>query len=256
LKCKAGKSENQKWIEIRHPCYKAPRQMNTGDSGKSLPRLGRSVKIDSFGDLPLNELTSRDFTNAVEPCSLFKVWFEAAQKSEPSDPDAMALATADASGLPNVRMVLLKEFDSSGFVFYTNSESAKGQELQANMQAAAVLHWKSLRRQVRFRGPVTPVSDADADAYFASRPLQARIGAWASQQSRPLKSRFALEKAAAKYAAKFALGHVPRPPYWVGYRILPLYIEFWAEGAFRLHDRIVFRRQTELDAWQKERLYP
>jgi pyridoxamine 5'-phosphate oxidase len=145
---------------------------------------------------------------------------------------------------------------ASGFVFYSNSESAKGQELQANMQAAAVLHWKSLRRQVRLRGPVTLVDSAEADAYFASRPLQSRIGAWASQQSRPLESRFALETAAAKYAAKFGFGEVPRPTHWLGYRISPLYLEFWSEGHFRLHDRIVFRRPSEDGAWRKERLYP
>jgi pyridoxamine 5'-phosphate oxidase len=204
----------------------------------------------------LNELTSRDFAKADDPFALFASWFEAAQKNEPGDPDAMALATVDANGLPNVRMVLLKAAAPSGFVFYSNSESAKGQELQAKMQAAAVLHWKSLRRQVRLRGPVTLVDNAEADAYFASRPLQSRIGAWASQQSRPLESLFALAAAAAKYAAIFGLGEVPRPPHWFGYRISPLYLEFWSEGAFRLHDRIVFRRQTERDNWHKERLYP
>jgi pyridoxamine 5'-phosphate oxidase len=214
------------------------------------------LEIDLPGGLPLNGLTTGDFANVADPFTLFATWFNAAQKSEPNDPNAMALATADANGLPNVRMVLLKGIESSEFVFYTNSESAKGRELQVNMQAAAVLHWKTLRRQVRLRGPVTIVSDAQADAYFASRPLESRIGAWASQQSRPLESRFALEKAAAKYAAKFALGEVPRPPYWQGYRISPLYFEFWAEGAFRLHERMVFRRQTERDTWQKERLYP
>jgi pyridoxamine 5'-phosphate oxidase len=204
----------------------------------------------------LTGLTLRDFAGAAEPFSLFQSWFDAAQKSEPNDPDAMALATVDSNGLPNVRMVLLKAVESSGFVFYTNSESAKGKELQANMQAAAVLHWKSLRRQVRLRGSVTIVADAEADAYFASRPLQSRIGAWASQQSRPLESRFALEKAFAKYAARFGLGEVPRPPYWRGYRLVPLYVEFWSEGAFRLHKRIAYRRPTELDAWRQERLYP
>ena len=204
----------------------------------------------------MNELTSGDFTGSGEPFALFASWFEDAKKSEPSDPDAMALATAGADGLPDVRMVLLKDATPAGFVFYTNSESAKGQELQANMRAAGVFHWKSLRRQVRLRGPVTLVDGAEADAYFASRPLQSKIGAWASQQSRPLESRFALETAAAKFAAKFALSEVPRPPYWFGYRISPLYLEFWSEGAFRLHDRLVFRRQTEQDAWHKERLYP
>jgi pyridoxamine 5'-phosphate oxidase len=204
----------------------------------------------------LNALTSRDFGNADDPFALFETWFAAAKKSEPSDPDAMALATVDASGLPNVRMVLLKAAAPSGFVFYSNSQSAKGQELHANMQAAAVIHWKSLRRQVRLRGPVTLVDNAEADAYFVSRPLQSKIGAWASQQSRPLESRFALEAAAAKYAAKFGFGEIPRPPHWFGYRISPLSLEFWSEGAFRLHDRIVFRRQTVEDAWRKERLYP
>ena len=204
----------------------------------------------------MNELRSRDFTEADEPFGLFADWFEEAAKSEPADPDAMALATVDSAGLPNVRMVLLKAATTDGFVFYTNSESAKGTELAANMQAAGVLHWKSLRRQVRLRGPVSLVAPAEADAYFASRSLQSRIGAWASRQSRPLEGRFALEAAAARYAAKFALSEVPRPPYWLGYRIAPLYLEFWSEGAFRLHDRIVFRRKTEQDRWSKERLYP
>ena len=204
----------------------------------------------------MNELRSRDFTEADEPFGLFADWFAEAAKSEPADPDAMALATVDSAGLPNVRMVLLKAATADGFVFYTNSESAKGTELAANMQAAGVLHWKSLRRQVRLRGPVSLVAPAEADAYFASRPLQSRIGAWASRQSRPLEGRFALEAAPARYAAKFALSEVPRPPYWLGYRIAPLYVEFWSEGAFRLHDRIVFRRKTEQDRWSKERLYP
>jgi len=204
----------------------------------------------------LNELTGRDFTEAAEPFELFASWFAEAQKSEPNDPEAMALATTDANGLPDVRMVLLKEATPAGFVFYSNAESAKGRELEANPRAAGVLHWKSLRRQVRFRGGVERVSEAEADAYFASRPLQSRLGAWASQQSRPLESRFALEKSVAKYAAKFALGTIPRPPYWTGYRIRPVYLEFWSDGAFRLHDRIVFRRGTPDASWRKERLYP
>jgi pyridoxamine 5'-phosphate oxidase len=204
----------------------------------------------------LNELTGRDFTEAAEPFDLFASWFAEAQKSEPNDPEAVALATADADGLPDVRMVLLKEASPAGFVFYSNAESAKGRELEANPKAAGVMHWKSLRRQIRFRGAVERVSDADADAYFASRALQSRLGAWASQQSRPLESRFALEKSVAKYAAKFALGTIPRPPYWGGYRIRPIYLEFWSDGAFRLHDRIVFRRETPDAPWRKERLYP
>ncbi len=179
-----------------------------------------------------------------------------AEKAEPNDPNAMALATTGADGLPDVRMVLLKSFDLNGFVFYSNSESAKGLELAQNMKAAVLFHWKSLRRQVRIRGLVEKASEAEADAYFASRALQSRIGAWASQQSRPLESRFALQKAAAQYAAKFALGTVPRPSYWIGYRIVPVAIEFWSDGAFRLHDRIVFTRATPQGGWHKQRLYP
>jgi pyridoxamine 5'-phosphate oxidase len=166
----------------------------------------------------LNQLTSGDLTEAEEPWALFKSWLEDAARSEPNDPNAMALATVDPDGLPNVRMVLLKGFDPSGFVFYTNTESAKGRELLAMGKAALVLHWKSLRRQVRARGTVSLVSDAEADAYFKTRPRDSRIGAWASQQSRPLESRFAFEKAIATTAAKYALGEVPRPPYWTPVR--------------------------------------
>lgn len=204
----------------------------------------------------MNELTARDFTQADEPFALFSAWFAEAEKSEVNDPSAMALATVDAGGLPNVRMVLLKDADVDGFVFYSNSESDKGVELAANMRAAAVFHWKSLRRQVRIRGPVEEVDAAAADAYFHSRPLQSRIGAWASRQSRPLESRFALEKAVAKYAAKYALSDVPRPSYWIGYRIRPVVIEFWSDGPFRLHDRIRFHRSSPDEAWHKERLFP
>jgi pyridoxamine 5'-phosphate oxidase len=197
-----------------------------------------------------------DFTDAAEPLALFSEWLADAEKSEPADPNAMALATTDADGMPDVRMVLLKGFDANGFVFYSNSESDKGRELAANSGAAAVFYWKSLHRQVRLRGPVEPVSDAEADAYFATRPLQSRIGAWASQQSRPLESRLALEAAVARYAAKFAIGGVPRPPYWTGYRIRPLHIEFWSHRVFRLHDRIRFSRPVPEGEWEKQRLYP
>ncbi|HEY0147106.1 MAG TPA: pyridoxamine 5'-phosphate oxidase [Methylovirgula sp.] len=204
----------------------------------------------------MDKLTVCDFTEADEPFALFADWMAEAEKAEPNDPNAMALATTGADGLPDVRMVLLKSFDLNGFVFYSNSESAKGLELAQNMKAAVLFHWKSLRRQVRIRGLVEKASEAEADAYFASRALQSRIGAWASQQSRPLESRFALQKAAAQYAAKFALGTVPRPSYWIGYRIVPVAIEFWSDGAFRLHDRIVFTRATPQGGWHKQRLYP
>ena len=205
-------------------------------------------------DQSLEPLTSSDFTEVGEPFALFHAWMKDAERSEPNDPNAMALATVDADGLPDVRMVLLKGVDAQGFVFYTNTESNKGRELAAQPKAALVLHWKSLRRQVRARGPVTPVSDAEADAYFASRPRDSRIGAWASQQSRPLESRFALEKAVAFYAAKYAVGEVPRPPHWTGFRIAPVSIEFWQDRPFRLHDRIVFTRSGE--GWTQMRLYP
>jgi pyridoxamine 5'-phosphate oxidase len=202
----------------------------------------------------LEHLTSGDFVDADEPLRLFRSWFAEAQASEPNDPNAMALATVDANGLPDVRMVLLKGADEAGFVFYTNTESAKGEELAANPGAALVFHWKSLRRQIRVRGPVTRVSDAEADAYFQSRPRDSRIGAWASRQSRPLESRFALEKAVASYATRYAVGEVPRPPHWTGFRIAPLQMEFWQDRPFRLHDRVRFTRTDS--GWDKARLYP
>lgn len=203
-----------------------------------------------------------DFADAAEPFQLFESWFAEAERHEVNDPNGMALATADASGLPNVRMVLLKGLDDAGygarrgFVFYTNLESAKGRELTANPQAALLFHWKSLRRQVRVRGSVEPVTDAEADAYFASRPRGSRLGAWASQQSRPLESRFALEKSVASVAARYPFGEVPRPPHWSGRRVVPLEIEFWADRPFRLHDRLVFRRATSAEPWSRSRLYP
>ena len=204
----------------------------------------------------MNELTSGDFTEAGEPLALFEQWFAEAGKSEPNDPNAMSLATVDADGLPDVRMVLLKGADERGFVFYTNEESAKGREIAASPKAALLFHWKSLRRQVRLRGPVALVSDEEADAYFKSRPRDSRIGAWASQQSRPLESRFALEKQIAYYAAKFGVGEVPRPPYWRGFRLIPLAIEFWRDRPFRLHDRALFTREAAGAAWRRRRLYP
>ena len=203
-----------------------------------------------------NWLTSGDFTAAEEPFRLFAAWLKDATASEPRDPTAMTLATVDADGMPNARMVLLKGADEHGFVFYTNKDSQKGQELAAHTKAALVFHWKSLNRQVRLRGTVQHVTDAEADDYFATRPKQAQIGAWASKQSRPLESRMAFEKAIAVTAAKYALGTVPRPPQWSGFRIVPTTFEFWHDRPFRLHDRIVFTRDTPTAPWSKTRLYP
>ncbi|MBZ8133434.1 pyridoxamine 5'-phosphate oxidase [Afifella sp. IM 167] len=200
------------------------------------------------------QLTSRDFTERGDPIALFSEWLKEAEASEPNDPNAVALATADADGLPDVRMVLLKAYDEDGFVFYTNLESRKGEQLAANPKAALCFHWKSLARQVRVRGNVSPVSTEEADAYFASRARLSRIGAWASRQSRPLESRFALEKAVATETARFGTGKIPRPPYWSGFRIAPVQIEFWNNGAFRLHDRVRFTPHG--DGWMKQRLYP
>ncbi len=204
----------------------------------------------------MKPLTDSDFTAAQEPFDLFQTWFDDAKASEPNDPNAMALATVDPEGMPDVRMVLMKGYDEQGFVFYTNTGSAKGTQLLASRKAAIVFHWKSLQRQVRVRGPIEQVSDADADAYFQSRPRDSRIGAWASQQSRPLESRFALEKAVAVNAAKYAVGTVPRPPHWTGFRIMPVAIEFWHDRPFRLHDRITFSRAEPNGDWTKHRLYP
>jgi pyridoxamine 5'-phosphate oxidase len=201
------------------------------------------------------ELKSGDFTESAEPFRLFAAWLEDATKSEPNDPNGLALATVDEDGMPDVRMVLLKGFDEQGFVFYTNFESAKGRELLSSMKAAMCFHWKSLRRQVRVRGPVEVVSDEEADAYFKSRPRGSRIGAWASKQSRPLESRFALEKAVAEYTARYAIGEIPRPKHWSGFRLVPWSIEFWHDQPFRLHDRVVFSRTSE-GGWEKTRLYP
>lgn len=204
---------------------------------------------------------ARDLTAVEDPFALFETWLAEAAVSEPNDPNGMALATVDASGLPNVRMVLLKGLDEAahparGFVFYTNLESAKGAELAASGRAALLFHWKSLRRQIRVRGLVSPVPSDEADAYFATRPRLSQIGAWASDQSRALESRMALEKKIALFTAKFGLGAVPRPPHWSGFRVTPLEIEYWRDRPFRLHDRIVFRRADPAGSWSKSRLYP
>ena len=203
-----------------------------------------------------NGLTTGDFTEETEPFTLFGTWLKDAEASEINDPNAVSLATVDESGLPNVRMVLLKGYDVNGFVFYTNFESQKGQEILGQKKAAMCFHWKSLRRQVRLRGDVEIVTDAEADAYYQTRPRGSRIGAWASKQSRPLEGRFALEKAVAEYTARYAIGEIPRPAHWSGFRIKPTSIEFWHDRKFRLHDRMEFRRETPDEDWSKVRMYP
>ncbi len=190
----------------------------------------------------------------TDPIERFQAWLAEAETSEPNDATAMALASVDNDGMPNVRMVLLKGVDDRGFVFYTNFESAKGEELLANPKAALCFHWKSLRRQVRVQGAIEPVEAEEADAYFASRAKDSQIGAWASQQSRPLPDRFALEKAVAVYTAKHGLGIVPRPSYWSGFRLLHERLEFWTDKPFRLHDREVFTRDGK--NWATEKLFP
>jgi len=207
-------------------------------------------------DNTLSTLTKGDFTTAREPFGLFGQWLEEAEKSEINDPTALSLATVDGDGMPDVRMVLLKGFDEAGFVFYTNFDSAKGQEILQNKKAAMGFHWKSLRRQIRIRGNVEIVSDEEADAYYATRPRGSRIGAWASKQSRPLESKYALEKEVAKYTAKFGISSIPRPKHWSGFRLVPVAMEFWKDGAFRLHDRILFTRKNAVEPWTTTRLYP
>ena len=207
-------------------------------------------------NLALNALTAGDFTGAADPFALFEQWFAEAEISEPNDPNAMALATADTTGLPDVRMVLMKGFDRQGWVFYTNSHSAKGRELAHNMQAALLFHWKSLRRQVRVRGLVEQVDSATADAYYASRPRGSQIGAWASLQSAPLPDRAVLEQAVVDFEARFAGSAPARPPHWLGYRVKPVQVEFWHDRRSRLHDRIVFSRTRPEGGFSKERLYP
>lgn len=189
-----------------------------------------------------------------DPLARFSDWLDQATERETNDPTAMTLATSDPDGVPSARMVLLKAVDARGFVFYTNADSQKGVELGTNPRAALVFHWKSLRRQVRVDGTVERVSDEEADAYFASRPRGSQIGAWASDQSRPLTGRFELEKKVAKFAARFGASKVPRPPNWVGYRVVPQRIEFWTDKPFRLHERTLFVRVEE--GWTESRLYP
>lgn len=195
----------------------------------------------------------------ADPFALFQDWFSEAVAKEANDGNAMALATVDADGLPDVRMVLLKDFDPAGFVFYTNLESAKGRELAANPKAALLFHWKSLRRQVRIRGTVTRTTDAEADAYFATRARPAQLGAWASAQSRTLPDRLALEKKIAEVGLRFGLGKVTRPPHWSGFRVVPQSIEFWRDRPFRLHERLLFEAAQDGRGgagWTTRRLFP
>ncbi|MGE5261410.1 MAG: pyridoxamine 5'-phosphate oxidase [Actinomycetota bacterium] len=211
---------------------------------------------DQFHQASQGPSEMADFTEAGDPFALFFQWMKEAEAAEPIDPEAMVVATVDSDGLPNARAILLKGADTRGFVFYTNQESAKGRELVGNPKAALLFYWKSLGRQIRIRGPIESTSKAEADAYFATRHRESRIGACASAQSRPLASRAVLEEEVVRLTKAFGSGEVPRPSYWSGYRVIPLEIEFWRAGAFRLHDRVVFRRASPGDPWTKTRLYP
>jgi pyridoxamine 5'-phosphate oxidase len=232
-----------------------------GGSVGSLSALGRDIVciglpflLRSLG--VLNDLSTVDFAEATDPFALFKLWLEEAKATEINDPEAMTLATVDAEGLPDARMVLCKGVHAHGIVFYTNIESAKGRELKTQPRAAALFHWKSIRRQVRFRGAVAPVTSAESDAYFASRPRGSQIGAWASAQSRPLASRADLEAAVHAYEQRFASADVPRPEYWRGYRLEPAEVEFWRDRPSRLHERVMFTRSVPEPTWQRRLLYP
>jgi pyridoxamine 5'-phosphate oxidase len=215
-----------------------------------------SPSAEEYAKAAANSPDDGAWFSRTDPFGLFNEWLEDAKKKEPNDANAMALATSDASGMPDVRMVLLKDASPAGFVFYSNAESRKGRQLAANGQAALCFHWKSLRRQVRIAGTVSEVSAAEADAYFATRAKDSQIGAWASDQSRPMEGRFELEKRIALAAAKHGLGKTPRPPHWIGWRVAPLRIEFWRDRPFRLHDRLEFTRSSPGSDWTTRRLYP
>jgi len=204
----------------------------------------------------LNDLSQIEFTEATDPFALFGHWLADAVRAEINDPEAMTLATVDSDGLPDARMVLCKGADEQGLVFYSNIESAKGRELKDQPRAAALFHWKSLRRQARFRGAVQELTGAESDAYFATRPRGSQVGAWASRQSRPLASRAALEAAVETYERRFGGGAVPRPDHWRGYRLAPVEIEFWRDRPSRLHERLQFRRPNPESAWEKRLLFP
>ncbi|HYE50325.1 MAG TPA: pyridoxamine 5'-phosphate oxidase [Azospirillaceae bacterium] len=196
-----------------------------------------------------------DIAQGHDPFALFRAWLAEAEAAEPNDPNAMSLATVGPDGMPSARIVLLKGLDERGFVFYTNTESRKGDQLGAHPKAALCFHWKSLRRQIRVEGEVERVTEAEADAYFQSRPRGSRIGAWASVQSRPLPDRATLEARVAEFTARFGEAEIPRPPHWSGYRVVPGRIEFWQDREFRLHDRRLFVRAAG-GGWTDERLYP